>query len=173
MLIEKVLNVLADLETGGIIEKYAIGGGMASIAYVEPFLTYDLDVFVILPGKPRMLVSLTPIYEYLQKRGYKVDREHVLIGDVPVQFIPAYDALTKEAISSAAEMLYKGLRMKIFRLEHLVAIMLKTNRPKDIARIAEVLGRVKMDQVYFDDILTRHGLKGRWAALRKRLHEEK
>ena len=29
----------------GVLKDYAIGGGMAALAYVEPFLTEDIDVF--------------------------------------------------------------------------------------------------------------------------------
>lgn len=31
------------------IKDYAIGGGIAAIYYIEPILTYDLDIFIILP----------------------------------------------------------------------------------------------------------------------------
>jgi len=29
-----------------VIAKYAIGGGIAAIFYMEPMLTYDLDIFI-------------------------------------------------------------------------------------------------------------------------------
>jgi len=43
---ERTLKVLNELERSGIIETYAIGGGIAAIFYIEPVLTYHLDVFV-------------------------------------------------------------------------------------------------------------------------------
>lgn len=46
---EKTLRVLNALEREGIVRCYAIGGAVAAIFYMEPFLTYDLDVFVWLP----------------------------------------------------------------------------------------------------------------------------
>jgi hypothetical protein len=172
MLIEKVLSVLAGLERSGVVAAWAIGGGMASVAYLEPFLTYDLDVFVILPSQSDGLVSLAPLYQHLEAEGYKPDREHVLIADVPVQFIPAYDALSEEAVRNAQETPYKGLKMKVFRLEHLAAIMLKTGRPKDIARIASVLELARMDERYLEEILRRHNLTERWEALRRTLRDK-
>ena len=50
-----VFRVLNDMKSDGIIEDYAIGGGMAVLFYAEPTRTYDLDVFVLLPGRRRRL----------------------------------------------------------------------------------------------------------------------
>ena len=38
------IEVLNDLEVGGIVSRYAIGGAMGAIFYIEPCLTFDLDV---------------------------------------------------------------------------------------------------------------------------------
>ena len=46
---KKALEVLNDLERDGVIGRYAIGGAMGATFYVEPFTTFDLDVFVVLP----------------------------------------------------------------------------------------------------------------------------
>jgi hypothetical protein len=43
--LKKTLKVLNDLKKKGIIKDYAIAGGIATIFYVEPILTYDLDIF--------------------------------------------------------------------------------------------------------------------------------
>jgi hypothetical protein len=37
------INKLVEL---GIIEKYAIAGGMGQFYYIEPSLTYDLDLII-------------------------------------------------------------------------------------------------------------------------------
>ena len=47
---EATLAVLNDLVAQGVIQKYAIGGAVAAIFWVEPFDTIDLDVFVFLPS---------------------------------------------------------------------------------------------------------------------------
>lgn len=82
---EKTLNVLNELEKNGLLERYAIGGGIAALYYAEPVLTYDLDVFCILPSEREEVITLSPIYEYLQDKSYKADEEHILIEGVPVQ----------------------------------------------------------------------------------------
>lgn len=42
---EATLRVLNELEQTEVMSRYAIGGAMAATFYVEPLLTFDLDVF--------------------------------------------------------------------------------------------------------------------------------
>ena len=44
----QTLRVLNELESAGVLSRYVIGGAMAATFYVEPLLTFDLDVFVAL-----------------------------------------------------------------------------------------------------------------------------
>lgn len=41
---ERTLQVLNELERDGIMSRYAIGGAMGATFYVEPLLTFDLDI---------------------------------------------------------------------------------------------------------------------------------
>src|ERR1700741_1329142 len=108
---------------------------MGAIFYTEPFLTFDLDVFLILPTSEAGLLSLAPIYEALRTRGYREEKETVLIEGVPVQFIPAYNALIEDALEEAQETKYEDVPARILRSEHLVAIALQTGRSKDRERV--------------------------------------
>ena len=139
---EKTLKVLNELERKRVIEKYAIGGGIATLFYMEPVLTYDLDVFVFLSQTQSGLIIVSPIYEYLRRKGYKTHREHIVIEGVPVQFIPAYNELVEEAVKEAREIRYKKTKTRVLRVEHLLAIMLQTNRSKDKTRMAQLLEEV-------------------------------
>jgi hypothetical protein len=51
--------------------------------YLEPAATLDVDIFVTLPTSPGSnLLSLpSPIHDYLKARSFKVEQEHVIIGD--------------------------------------------------------------------------------------------
>ena len=40
-----VLRAANELVANGVIADYAIGGAMAAIFYVEPFATFDIDLF--------------------------------------------------------------------------------------------------------------------------------
>src|SRR5215471_7493310 len=101
---KRTLVVLNELEGEGIFSRYAIGGAMGAIFYTEPFLTFDLDVFVVLPQPACGLMSLVPIYDALRALGYEQkENECVVIEGIPVQFLPAYNALVEEALDHAQQ----------------------------------------------------------------------
>ena len=167
---EKTLKVLNGLERKALIERYAIGGGIAALFYAEPFLTYDMDVFVFLPTSKSKLVLLSPIYDYLKEKGYREDKEHVIIEGVPVQFIPAYNALVEEAVAKAKEVKYRRIKTRVLRPEHLLAIMLQTDRPKDRARMTPFLEETRMNQGELTKIIKRHKLNEKWDRFRKQVY---
>lgn len=169
---EKTLKVLNKLGEKGLFERYAIGGGIAVLYYAEPVLTYDIDVFCILPTEKNGLITLSSIYEYLQKKGCKVDEEHIVIEGIPVQFIPAYNKLVEEALNEAVEVKYKETETRIVRAEHLMAIMLQTYRPKDRERMLLILEEIQIDMLFLESILERHGLQEKWRKFKRRYNEE-
>src|SRR5206468_12454766 len=98
---ETTLQVLNDLERAGVVRRYAIGGAMGATFYVEPVLTFDLDVFVMLPQTSGGLLTLAPLYEALRARGYREEEECVNIEGVPVQVLAAHHAVAEEAVGEA------------------------------------------------------------------------
>ena len=169
---EKTLKVLNELAKRGIIQKYAIGGGVAVIFYMEPVLTYDLDVFVFLPPSPGGLISVSPIYKSLRAKGFKAQQEHIVVEGVPVQFIPAYNDLIEEAVRKAREIKFRKIKTRVLRAEHLLAIMLQTNRPKDRARMTQLLEEAKIDMDDLTEIFERHSLKRDWIEFKRRYYGE-
>jgi hypothetical protein len=159
---EKTLEVLNSLERSGALGRYAIGGAMGATFYAEPIITFDLDVFVLLPQSPGGLLTLTPLYEALSKRGYKAEEECVIIEGVPVQFLPAYNSLIEEALAAAQETLYDKVPTRVMRAEHLLAIALQTGRDKDKQRVRLLLEQAPLDREYLNQVITRHGLDKRW-----------
>lgn len=135
---------------------------MAATFYVEPLLTFDLDVFVLLPKSSGGLISLAPIYEALRAHGYAEERECVLIESVPVQFLPAYNPLVEEALAEANETSYEGIGTRIVRAEHLVAICLQTGRDKDRERVRILREQANLDLPRLAEVLARHHLKRQW-----------
>ena len=156
------IQVLNELERGGEIDRYAIGGAMGATFYVEPLLTFDLDVFVLLPQSVAGLLSLAPLYEALRARGYTEEGECVLIEGVPVQFLPAYNALLEEALREARETSYEEAPTRVVRAEHLIAICLQTGRDKDRERVRIFREQADVDMSYLAGVLQRHGLEGKW-----------
>ena len=159
---KRTLEVLNELELEGVFTRYAIGGAMAATFYTEPVLTFDLDVFVLLQSSATGLVSLAPIYDALRTRGYKEEQECILIEGVPVQFLPAYNALIEEALAQAREIDYEGVPARVVRAEHLIAICLQTGRAKDRARVAMLREQAHLDHELLADILRRHQLEEKW-----------
>lgn len=85
---KRTIGVLNELERAGVFSRCAIGGAMGAIFYTEPFLTFDVDVFVVLPQQVGDLVNLTGIYDELRRRGYAEAQECIVMEGVPVQFLP-------------------------------------------------------------------------------------
>ncbi len=169
-MMEKTLKVLNELEKSGLIARYAIGGAIAVLFHGEPVLTYDLDVFCLLPEQAGILLTLAPIYAFLRKRGYREDKEHILIEGVPVQFIPAYNKLVIEAVEQAMKTKLGRTPTRVVRLGHLVAILLQTDRPKDRARLPQLLDQAKVDARALTRIIKRHGLTRKWQEFQRRSH---
>jgi hypothetical protein len=155
---EKTLRVLNDLERAGVVSRYAIGEAMAATFYVEPVLTFDLDVFIVLPGTSGALLTLSSLYEALRAQGYREEKECVNIEGIPVQFLPAYNALVEEALAEAREMMYEATPTRVLRAEHLLAIALQTDRAKDRERVRLLREQASLDSDYLATLLARHGL---------------
>lgn len=160
---EKTIKILNELESQGLLDRYAIGGAMAAAFYMEPSLTYDLDVFIATPQTAGSIMMLSPIYEFLRSCGCVEAGEHIVIEGVPVQFLPVHNPLTVEALREAREILYRETPARVLRAEHLMAIMLQTYRPKDKVRLTQMLDQAQVDKRYFTEILERHGLATKWA----------
>ena len=112
---KRTIAVLNQLEQDGVFSRYAIGGAMGAIFYTEPFLTFDLDVFVLSEllatgGTPIGHTAGTAVLrDALRARGYAEENECVTIEGVPVQFLPACNSLVEEALDEAQESLYEDV----------------------------------------------------------------
>lgn len=155
---EKTLKVINELQSVGLIKKYAIGGAIASIFYIEPITTYDLDIMIILNTNDNILTPLSPIYDWLLQKGYKPDKEHVIIEGIPVQFLPVYDELVTEAVNNSLKKKYNETDTYVMSPEYLIAIMLNTFRPIDKERIVRFLDKAVLDYKLLKIILEKYSL---------------
>ena len=119
---EAALQVLNDLERDGVIGRHAIGGAVGAIFYAEPFATFDLDVFVNLPTEA-LSTTLELLYPVLRERKSYFENECIAIEGVPVQFLPAFNPLTEEALNEAGEISFGLTPTRVLRAEHLLALM--------------------------------------------------
>lgn len=157
------LEVINRMQAEGVIGRYAIGGAVGATFYLEPSATLDIDILVALKSpQGSSLLTLAPVYDYLTSRGYRTEKEYIVIESWPVQFLPPRDALDEEALQQAVETEVEGVRTWVVTAEHLVAMALKTARAKDFARILQFVESGVLDANRLDQILVRHGLFEKW-----------
>jgi hypothetical protein len=152
-----VLRAANELVSAGLIKDYALGGALAAIYYTEPITTYDAGIIFIASDKT-LSAGIPAIYSHLSSKGWRVEREHLLIKDFPVQFIAA-SGLTEEAVREAKPIEFERVPAKVLRPEYIIAIAASVGRHKDLARIEQLLDQVKIDKALLDDILRRYNLK--------------
>lgn len=173
MAIRDALTVINEMEAAGVIGRYAICGAVAAYAYVEHATTDDLDVLVAFGedagGAATGLITLTPVIQYLAKRGYdRFEREGVIIADWPVQFLPVANLLDREALVAATmqeavfEVDAPAVNIRVMQPEHLVALALRVGRPKDMIRVSQFLREDAVDLAALRSIILRHGLTEKW-----------
>ena len=152
-----VLRAANDLVSAGLIKDYALGGALAAIYYTEPITTYDADIIFVASDKT-LSAGIPAIYSHLQSKGWRIQREHLLIGDFPVQFLAA-SGLTEEAVREGRPVQFEGVPAKVFRPEYIIAVAASVGRHKDFARIEQMLEQVKIDKALLADILRRYNLQ--------------
>jgi len=151
-----IFRTANELVSSGLINDYALGGALAAMRYVEPFATYDADIFFV-PATKDLSAGVHDIYEALRARGCEIEGDHLLLKNFPVQFLAA-DGLTEEAIQRANEIDYQGVHAKVFRPEYIIAIAASVRRPKDLARIKLFMEQADIDRDLLNAILKRHKL---------------
>ena len=150
-----VFRVLGDMRRDGIVANYAVGGAMAVLFYAEPTRTYDLDVFAVLKDP----VSLDSIYAWARDRGFAIDAEHVLIHGVPVQFLPAYNALVEEGVATAKELIYEDIPVRVVDPVRLVALALQAGGARRRERALQLMEQEGFDRELLQSVLAKHGLR--------------
>ena len=159
--IEVALKKVVQMQHDGVIGHFALGGAIGATFYLEPVETSDVDIFVSFQNEG-MLVDMHPIYTYLLKLGCTAQGEHIVIAGWPVQFLAPSHGLMQEALAEAIPFNVGGVKVHVFRAEHLAAIALKLGRPKDKIRLAQFATHGVMDMARFNTIVNAHGLAERW-----------
>lgn len=165
---KKAIEIINEMTQNRVIQDYAIGGAIAALFYIEPILTYDLDIFFI-PFEERLDV-LSPIYEYLTSKGYSTEKEYIVIEGITVQFIPVYNPLVKEGVEKSCQSAYQDVPTKVLRPEYLIAISLQTFRAKDIDRIIRLLDETDIDSEFLEGILKKYKLDEKYREFKEKYH---
>lgn len=166
----KTVTVLNQMVDDGIIGRYAIGGAVAALKYIEPTVTEDLDILVSFNEQPKtIIVTLGPIVKYLASKGYdQWHKEGLMIEGWPVQFLPVSDDLDEEALTEAETIEDEfgdsdRISTRVLTAEHIIATALRTGRAKDYLRINAFLEQNAVEFLRLKDVLGRHGLLDKWS----------
>lgn len=168
---KEVALLLNEMQAAGVITNYALFGAAAQMRYTEAVVTLDADVLVGVPGEGGIDL-LKPIYEFCKKKGFQPEDEAVRVGAWPVQFVPVFSPLTREAMEQAETADFEGVPFRVVRAEHLAAIALSVGRAKDFARVLGLLECGAVRRETMDDVTRRHGLAEAWGKFRKRFLDE-
>jgi hypothetical protein len=155
---KKTLQIINSLVESDIINEYAIAGGMAQFYYVEPSVTYDLDLIVNSEDTENSLTPLTSLYKWAKENNFKSEGEHIVIGGIPVQFLLPYNNLISEALKNRTRITIFEENTFIVKAEYLMAIMLQTGRATDKERLLRFFIEAAYDEKVFLDILKRFEL---------------
>jgi len=149
------------MREAGVISDYALFGAAAQMRYTEPVATLDADVLVTVPG-PEGLDKLAPIYRFCATKGYHPEGEAIRVGAWPVQFIPVFSPLTREALEQADTADFEGVPFRVVRAAHLAVIALSVGRAKDFTRILALLESGSVTRQELAGLAARHGLANAW-----------
>ena len=151
----------------GIVADYALFGAMAQMRYTEPVATVDADVLVAVPS-PEKLDVLGPLYRFCAGRGLPAEGETIRVGAWPVQFIPAFNELTSDAMAHADEVDFEGVALRVVRADYLAVIALSVGRAKDWTRILSLLESGSVTQDEISALAARYELSLAWQTFQKR-----
>ena len=166
----KVAVLLNEMVEQGIIADYAVFGAVAQMRYTEAVVTLDADILVAV-AEPDILDVLSPIYAFCRERGYSPEGEAIRVGDWPVQFIPAFSKLTREAIRDAETGDLDGIPLRVIRADYLAVIALSVGRAKDFARVLALLEAGAVTDKEISDLAMRHNLTSEWNLFKERFDE--
>jgi hypothetical protein len=167
---KQVAQLLNDMLARGVIQNYALFGAMAQMRYTEAVATLDADVLVAVPSADRMDV-LAGIYGYCKEQGFEAEGDAIRVGAWPVQFIPAFGSLTREAMENAEIADFDGVALRVVRADYLAVIALSVRRAKDYARILALLESQSVTREQITQLASKHGLSQAWQQFEARFSD--
>ena len=154
---KEVATLSNEMRAEGVITEYALFGAVAQMRYTEPVATLDADVLVVLPSAQGLGV-LAPIYEFCSRKGYAPEGESVRVGAWPVQFVPVFNPLTREALEHADTTEFEGVPFRVVRADYLAVIALSVGRAKDLTRILALLEAESVTPAEIAGLAQRHAV---------------
>jgi hypothetical protein len=169
--VRALAQLLNEMQAAGVIGNYALFGATAQMRYTEPVATLDADVLVAIPSADR-IDMLGGIYEFCASKGYAAEGEAIRVGAWPVQFIPAFSPLTREAMEQAQTADFEGVPFRVVRADYLAVIALSVGRAKDFARILALLEASSVSPEEIARLAQPHGLSEAWQRFKRKFFDD-
>lgn len=108
---KETLEVINKMQAERVIDRYAIGGAVGAINYLQAMTTQDIDIFVsIAPPKGKLIITFDPIYNYLKGLGYACKGQHIVVEGWQVEFLPAEDPFVTRHYFPRLRLILKALK---------------------------------------------------------------
>ena len=168
---KELAQLLNQMQAAGVIRNYALFGAVAQMRYTEAVATLDADVLVSVPS-PHRVDAMSGIYEFCAAKGFRPEGVGIQVGAWPVQFVPVFSDLTREAMEQAETADFEGVPFRVVRADHLAVIALSTGRAKDYARILALLESGSVRREEMERLAGGHALAGAWSRFERRFLNE-
>jgi predicted nucleotidyltransferase len=138
------IRILNRLKQRRVIRGYVVIGAVVATAYMEPILTEDLDIIVLVDTDEEYIRTFRRVGESADA----MEGMHFVLGGVPVQMFPSTTKpLYRDALENARDTRIGGLRVKLASPEHLLVLYLEAFREKDHHRIRTLLPQSRSDHI--------------------------
>ncbi len=107
-----------------------------------------------------------------RRKPFRAEGEAVRVGQWPVQFIPIFSPLTREAVEQAETADFEGVSLRVVRADHLAVIALSVGKAKDFTRILALFESESVTPDGIASLAERHGLTEAWERFKKRFLDE-
>ena len=166
----ELIELIEEMLRAGVLQNYAIFGALAQMRYTEAVVTMDADILVAVESDS--IAVLSPIYAFCKDRGYLPEGEAIRIGAWPVQFIPAFDTMSMDAMEYAEQADIDGLCVRVVRADYLAAMALQVGRAKDRLRILALLenGAVTTEEIV--KLANQYKLTQKWVRFQEQFLNE-
>ena len=166
----ELIQLIDEMLRANVVQSYAVFGALAQMRYTEAVVTMDADILIGVEDDS--IAVLSPVYAFCKDRGYLPEGEAIRVGAWPVQFIPAFDALSRDAMKHAELGDIDGLAVRVVRADYLAVMALKVGRAKDRLRILALIESTAVQSVEIEKLAKQYQLEDLWTKFKERFLDE-
>lgn len=162
MLLERLnqtLDLLSELRASGLIDGFALIGGLAVSAWSPPRATMDVDMLVLARTETldRLVQALCDagLNAELRRGGYDDPVPFLIRADL-LDIIVATKKYEAETIANSIAVNIAGRDIPVASPEYLIILKLKAGGPQDLLDVKELLSSNLVDKGELTNLATRY-----------------